>query len=316
VSGHDLVLHVLPDRVYRDPHPAGLATMSFWLWVPPLVAELAPKQASIRLMTADDPVESRVLEAVQLTALAGRPPRFSGHEGGLWLSHQVTAPREVPITSIAYELDVRADGADRHLSLEVKVADYGQRSQLTFPVAGSFAIVFGHASEGDHVERSQAFAYDIAPLGPRYELLRDGDGSENAHFAGWERAVRAPAAGVVVRVQADVPDNPAPGQLSDLDQHLAERWAVAGNGLVIDHGNSEFSLLGHMRQGSVTVRHGERVHAGQTVGKVGNSGQSTGPHLHYHLMDGPELFRSNGLPSRFTDTETETPRRGAMEHAD
>jgi biotin carboxyl carrier protein len=178
-----------------------------------------------------------------------------------------------------------------------------------------FTIVFGHASEGDHTERSQAFAYDIAPLGPRYELLRDGDGSENSQFAGWGREVRAPAAGVVVRVQNDVPDNPSPAQMLGPDDRPEGMWAMLGNGLVIDHGTGEFSLLGHMQQGSVLVTSGQRVEEGQQLGRVGNSGHSSGPHLHYHLMDGPELFRSNGLPARFTGLETAVPRRGALEEA-
>jgi hypothetical protein len=310
-----LSLHAIPTRVYRDPYPRAFATASFWLWVPAVTDQLVPRRASLDLMSAGRSVGSMLFEAAQLAALSGPPPRFSGLEDGLWLSHRIVAPHGVPVDLVRYELELEVDGDTRRLAVDVPLLDHQQRTRLLFPVAGKFTIVSGHASEGDHIERSQAFAYDIAPLGPRYELFADGDGSENAHFAGWERDVRAPAAGIVARVHDGLPDNPSPGLLPDLDSGPDGSRAVLGNGLVIDHGNAEFSLLGHMRQGSLLVRQGQRIEAGEGVGKVGNSGHSSGPHLHYHLMDGPELFLSDGLPARFVGLETEVPRRGAMDEA-
>jgi len=57
-----------------------------------------------------------------------------------------------------------------------------------------------------------------------------------------------------------------------------------GNCVIIDHGNSEYSLMAHMQQGSVTVKVGERAVAGQVIGKLGDSGDSFGPHVHYQLQ--------------------------------
>jgi murein DD-endopeptidase MepM/ murein hydrolase activator NlpD len=310
-----LSLHAIPSRVYRDPYPLPFATVCFWLWVAAVTDQLVPRRASLDLMSAGRSVGSMLFGAAQLAALRGPAPRFSGLEDGLWLSHRIVTPQGVPVDLVRYQLELEVDGAARRLAVDLPVLDYQQRSSLVFPVAGRFTIVFGHASEGDHAERSQAFAYDIAPLGSRYELLADGDGTENAHFAGWERDVRAPAAGIVARVQEGLPDNPSPGHLPDLDSGPNGSQAVLGNGLVIDHGNAEFSLLGHMRQGSLLVRQGQRIEAGQNLGRVGNSGHSSGPHLHYHLMDGPELFLSDGLPARFVGLESEVPRRGAMDEA-
>ena len=311
-----LALYAVPQRVFLDPLPAGRATLTYWLWIPASGVAISPRRASMRLLAADETIESRVLEASALAGFTGSPPRFAEQEMSLWLPQRVTLPREPAVTRIEYKLEVAAGDSASLLAVSLEVAEYLQQVELIFPVAGNFAIVFGHASEGDHVERSQAFAYDIAPLGTRYELLQAGAGSHNEDFAGWGREVRAPAGGVIVRAQADVPDNPAPGAMIDLDERAEGHWAVLGNGLVIDHGRSEFSLLGHLMHGSLTVRQGDHVNAGQVLGKVGNSGHSSGPHLHYHLMDGPELFRSNGLPSRFIGTESSTPRRGAMEAAE
>jgi murein DD-endopeptidase MepM/ murein hydrolase activator NlpD len=78
--------------------------------------------------------------------------------------------------------------------------------------------------------------------------------------------------------------------------------AIAGNCVIIDHGNSEYRVLMHLVQGSVTVKVGERVTAGQVIGKLGNSGPSFGPHLHYQLQSGPQLFHDQGLPFKFQNT--------------
>jgi murein DD-endopeptidase MepM/ murein hydrolase activator NlpD len=75
---------------------------------------------------------------------------------------------------------------------------------------------------------------------------------------------------------------------------------MLGNHVVIRHGNGIFSILGHLKQGSVTVKPGDVVTAGQAVAAVGNSGTSMFPHLHYQLMDGP-TFASEGVPSAFKD---------------
>ncbi|MEP6767295.1 MAG: M23 family metallopeptidase [Acidobacteriota bacterium] len=87
-------------------------------------------------------------------------------------------------------------------------------------------------------------------------------------------------------------------------------WGVAGNCVVIDHQNGEFSVLAHMQPASVRVKKGDHVRQDDVLGKLGNSGATTGPHLHYHLMDGPNLLRSDGLPARFENTCVPVPKPG------
>jgi murein DD-endopeptidase MepM/ murein hydrolase activator NlpD len=74
-----------------------------------------------------------------------------------------------------------------------------------------------------------------------------------------------------------------------------------GNYLVIDHGNGEFSMLGHIRQGSLRVRVGDTVRRGQPVAAVGAAGSSKMPHLHYELRTGPGMRGVEGLPAYFRD---------------
>ncbi|HEX6938406.1 MAG TPA: M23 family metallopeptidase [Longimicrobiales bacterium] len=74
-----------------------------------------------------------------------------------------------------------------------------------------------------------------------------------------------------------------------------------GNHVVLGHGNGEYSFLAHLRKGSVRVRVGDRVSAGDRVGECGNSGDSSEPHLHYHLQTTPDFGRGAGLPAQFRE---------------
>ena len=72
-----------------------------------------------------------------------------------------------------------------------------------------------------------------------------------------------------------------------------------GNQVVIDHGHAEFSFLAHLQQGSVAVQPGQSVAPGDTLGLCGNSGNSSEPHLHYHLQDSGEFGAGEGKPAQF-----------------
>jgi len=80
---------------------------------------------------------------------------------------------------------------------------------------------------------------------------------------------------------------------------LGFKAALAGNHLVVDHGNGEFSFYAHLSE--VGKKVGDKVAKGEVIGKVGNTGNSTAPHLHFQLMDGPGFLAPNSLPVTFTD---------------
>jgi urea transporter len=101
--------------------------------------------------------------------------------------------------------------------------------------------------------------------------------------------VSAPAAGRVVALEDGVPDN-VPGKLNE-----KQNW---GNWLIIEHSLLEYSILAHLRQGSIRVKFGDHVVAGTVLGACGNSGYSGQPHLHYQLQTN-SLPGSDTLESRF-----------------
>ena len=73
---------------------------------------------------------------------------------------------------------------------------------------------------------------------------------------------------------------------------------LTGNSLVLDLGESRYALYGHLQAG-VRVKVGDHVRAGQVLGLLGNSGESTGPHLHFGLMDGDAMLTGDGIPYVF-----------------
>lgn len=79
--------------------------------------------------------------------------------------------------------------------------------------------------------------------------------------------------------------------------------SAGANHAVVRIATRRFAFSVHMQPGSLRVRVGDRVRAGQVLGLLGNTGNTDAPHLHFHIMDGPSPLQSNGVPfvlSRFT----------------
>ncbi|MBA3601749.1 MAG: M23 family metallopeptidase [Acidobacteria bacterium] len=81
----------------------------------------------------------------------------------------------------------------------------------------------------------------------------------------------------------------------------ADERAYAGNYIVIDHLNGEFSWFGHIKQGSSRVKVGQTVKQGEIIAAIGAAGSSLFPHLHYELRNGGGAKEVEGLPSYFTN---------------
>lgn len=170
---------------------------------------------------------------------------------------------------------------------------YETRTPLRLPFDGEWAVIWGgrtveqnyHAATVD-----QRFAYDLVVI--RDGRRHRGDPTDNASYHCWGVPVVAPAAGRVVVARDGIADN-RPGEVNPSEP--------AGNHVVLDHGNGEFSFLAHFREGSVKVAVGDVVEAGTVLGECGNSGNSSEPHLHYHLQSTPTLGEGEGLPAQFRD---------------
>ena len=107
--------------------------------------------------------------------------------------------------------------------------------------------------------------------------------------------ILAAADGEVVAARDAHRDHPAPGS-GAIDWRARD---IRGNFVVIRHAAREYSVLAHLLRGSVSVRPGDRVCRGQVIGRCGNSGHSTEPHLHFHVQDHPNFYLAVGRPVHF-----------------
>jgi hypothetical protein len=146
---------------------------------------------------------------------------------------------------------------------------------------------------------AQRFAIDWEQLDEQNRLWVAQPGREQAprveDYVVYGKDLLAVADGTVVGLAEKVlPDQP-PGRMpSNLPREEAD-----GNHVILDLGNGVYVLYAHLKPNSVAVTLNQRVSKGQVIGKVGNSGNTSAPHLHLQAMDRPSSLDANGLPYVF-----------------
>jgi hypothetical protein len=186
---------------------------------------------------------------------------------------------------------------------EVKLHSRRQKTTFRLPFEGTWLVVKGsefgpvtHRWTG--INGLTTFGWDFMKVGPGHALYKGAGRSPRDRYS-YDAQVLAAADGRVVHVRNDIPDHdvPPPRALLESDGDV-----FAGNLVVIDHGNGEFTLTCHLQPGSVRVEIGQRVMAGQVLGAVGEEGI-----LHFNLMNGREWLDADGLPALFSDFERVPP---------
>jgi hypothetical protein len=176
------------------------------------------------------------------------------------------------------------------------------------PLEGEGWLAFNGCCELGHPHResvqsingelfnSQRFAIDFLRLDDDGRLA-EGDPTDVSNWVGYGAKVMAAADGVVVDTLHELEDN-KPGSLPDPSM-FTTLASVDGNHVVIDHGNGLYSFYAHLQQGSVKVKVGDKVQAGDQLGLLGNTGNTSGPHMHFHIMSGPSPLGSDAIPFVF-----------------
>jgi hypothetical protein len=140
----------------------------------------------------------------------------------------------------------------------------------------------------------ERFAIDYVRLDAQDRQM-SGPPTDLANYPFYGVDVLAVADGPIVGLVGDLPQQPPgadPEGLS-LDQY-------GGNHVVQDIGGGRYAFYAHLQTGNpLNLAVGQQIRRGQAVGKLGNSGNTDGPHLHFHVMDGPDPLASNGLPFVF-----------------
>lgn len=234
---------------------------------------------------AESEVVEEKLESEQGYSLYQRRARFEKFGGVVVVQWALAADGSIAGFYVRPE-EIPVAAPSKHLEYETK-------TKLRLPFDDEVFVFWGGRTVEQNyhaIDANQRFAYDLLMM--KEGVSHAGDGRRNEDYFCFGKPVLAPGAGTVVAVVDGVHDN-VPGQMNPEQ--------VTGNRIVIDHGNGEHSLLAHFRNGSLKVKKGDQVRAGQALGECGNSGNSSEPHLHYQLQDGPQFGVSAGLPPQFND---------------
>lgn len=147
---------------------------------------------------------------------------------------------------------------------------------------------------------AQRFAIDWEQLDEQGRIYV-GDPKDPASYIIYGKPVYAVAEARVVTAIDGLPDTPPGAPPVGIPIEQAD-----GNHVVLDLGDGRYALYAHLKPGTVWVQEGQHVQRGQVLGLVGTSGNSSEPHLHFHVTDGPSPLASDGVPyllHRFSATQ-------------
>ena len=226
-----------------------------------------------------------------------------------------------------YETDPNEAEANRHrlpddcdfrAQFTVTPRNYAGKTPLALPVRGKVFVWEGHDFYAHHLRvpfgnskvqamgiaaNSNEFASDFIYTDEQGRTYH-GDPRKLENWYGYGKPIYAPGAGIVREAVNDIPDNAFKDARATGIAHpklaAGQDPKDIGNYVLIDHQDGEYSLLVHMKPGSVRVKAGDRVAQGEQIGQIGFAGDAIFPHLHYSLMEGPEDTKSWGIPAYFS----------------
>ena len=229
-----------------------------------------------------------------------------------------TFDSELRLVLLRYEFIFASENGGTQLAETIVTpARYETKTRLVLPLRGRIIVDDGHDFYAHHrrvnldhpfvkqigaTANAVRYAYDFCAVNEAGELHR-GDGERLEEWFGFGDPVFSPGDGVIAEAVNDMPDNTlVDGKVVYSDALTTDDpKTFFGNYVIIDHQNGEFSYIAHLKLGSVRVKPGAKVLAGQLVGLMGLSGDTSFPHVHYQLQTGVDTFREEGLPSYFHD---------------
>jgi hypothetical protein len=194
---------------------------------------------------------------------------------------------------------------------------------VEFPLRGQWSVERTPAhripSHGTDVF-GQRFAYDLVRTDDRSEFHLHPAGTLRLYLIGgrtrdcygWGQPVHAALDGEIVEAVGGVPERQWLHVVREswlalknvfvfgLARRGLDPARLAGNHVIIRTGQT-YALYAHLAAESVAVTRGQEVRAGEVIGRVGHTGNSTAPHLHFQLMDSADPLRAKGIPCAFAE---------------
>lgn len=209
-----------------------------------------------------------------------------------------------PPAKLSHRLTLRRVGADSSdVVLEgTTIPVYTGLAQISAPFHGEWAAFNGPSNSSGHrrlvlgldghTAIGQRFAIDFLQLDSTGSS-HHGDPAKNENYYAYGTQLMAVADGVIAATKDSIPQN-IPGANSRAVP--ITMTTVGGNYVAIDIGSGRYALYAHLQPGSLRVKVGDHVKRGQVIALLGNSGNSTEPHVHFQIADGPTFLSSEGIP--------------------
>ena len=255
------------------PNIGGGTRAILFLWVP--VAKNSPPAAVTHALTfAKLPPDSATLSRVSDTTMRARLMADTG-SSVIWGASTGVTPRAVRVGAPLRGEWLAANGPN----------NFSGHRRSPLGLNGAVAI-------------AQRFGIDFLQVDEQGRTFTGTDSTSNKSYYAYGKNIHAVGNGRVVATRDSIPENAPRSPVAravpiDLN-------TVAGNHVVVDMGGGQYAFYAHIQPGTLRVKLGDRVTRGQVLGLVGNSGNSTEPHLHFHIVDGiaagTSTLGAEGLP--------------------
>lgn len=177
------------------------------------------------------------------------------------------------------------------------ITNYVSEVKYSLPFHGTWTVVNGGVTEEySHSWEvpTQRYAYDFIMLDQAGKSAQSDDTNPESFYC-YGKEIISPADGVVIKVVTGNPDT----KITKNRKASCGGNDLCGNHVIIQHADQKYSLLAHLKPDSIIVSVGQKVLRGEKIALCGNSGNTSEPHLHFHIQAGESFYSSPGLPIEF-----------------
>ncbi len=218
---------------------------------------------------------------------------FMRYENGSYASYKTQFERAIFTLNISIDNNSKINGlfvkpfTDNTLPKLERNA-----TKLILPVKGEWTVVWGGDTKEQNyhvVSAAQKNAFDMVVTNEDGKSYKT-DGKINDDYYAFGKDIVAPCEGEVVLVVDGIKDN-EPGEMNPI--------YMPGNTVIIRTENKEYLFFAHFKQHTIKVKEGQSVKQGQFLGECGNSGNSSEPHLHFHIQNVENMNVATGVKCYF-----------------
>ncbi len=210
-----------------------------------------------------------------------------------YASYKTNFERGVLALNISVDADSKINGLFIKPFIDDSLPEMERNTtELQLPFKGEWTVIWGGDNKelNHHVEsEAQKNAFDMVITNNK-GISYKTDGKTNEDYYAFGKEIIAPAAAEVVLMVDGVKDN-KPGELNPV--------YILGNTVIIKTGKNEYLFFAHFKQNSIQVKQGQKVNKGQLLGLCGNSGNSSEPHLHFHIQNKEDMNTATGIKCYF-----------------